>query len=76
LGYTTEYEEGKMMNRQLEGFRQKCAGFDWQWDFSDDQDTWRAGRIAQQCLFSEAMQIGPEALELYFSYIHSKVDGS
>jgi hypothetical protein len=63
------------MSQQLEDFRRKCVGFDWQWDFSDDQDVWRAGRIAQQVLFSEATQIGPDALELYFSFIPGRSVG-
>lgn len=54
---------------RLTDFAEKLQAFDWQYEFSDDQDVWRAGRICQQILFTEATQIGPDALDLYFSYI-------
>lgn len=63
------------MSQQLEDFRQKCAGFDWHYEWSDDQDVWRAGRIAQQCLFSEATQLGPDALDIYFEHIPGRSVG-
>lgn len=57
------------MSERLEQFRHKLESFYWNYDFSDDQDVWRAGRTCQQMLFAEAMQIGPDALDLYFSFL-------
>jgi len=54
---------------RLTDFHDKCLSFDWQYEYSDDQDVWRAGRTCQQLLFSEATAIGPDALDIYFSFI-------
>lgn len=60
---------GVWMDKVLEEYRQKLAAFDWQYAFSDDHSVYLRGKDQQRALFGEAMELGPEAMELYFNYV-------
>jgi hypothetical protein len=57
---------------RMEAFRAKLMDFDWQYEFSDDMRVFRNGYHMQRQLFAEAMDIGGEAIDLYFQYVTAR----
>lgn len=70
LGFTLN-KEGKVVTlNKLDEYREKLKNHDWFYEFSEDQNIYRAGKTNEELLLKEAKELGPEYLELY--QIHYK----
>lgn len=56
----------------LDEYRRELAQFDWEYDMSDSHAVWKDGLQRQSALYAKAMELGPEAVELYLDCVEAR----